>query len=173
MGFFDKFKMGEQRSEETNKNIRTWSIIIIAIVLIVGTYTSFLNTAGTSKEDAIKYFTENREIFEPVAAKGMEAKNKPVKLTCGECNTVKYYASTHEIVQFTISQYSGISAYTTFRGVYYSEDDVPMAYMGNVYELVEDGDGWSWTFDGGCSYKYKGYTEKLDDHWYYFEAVYR
>ena len=174
MGFFDKFKMGEKRSEETNKKIRSWSLIIIAAVLIIGCYTSFRNTAGTKKEEVIGYFNENRDMFELVAARGMEKKNGIGKLTCEGCNSVTYYLTDHEMVQFTMSQTNGISAYTTHKGVYYSEDDVPMAFQGiYLYELHEDGDGWSWSYDGGCSYKYKGYTEKIDDKWYYFEAVYR
>ena len=148
-------------------------MIIIAAILIIGCYTSFLNKAGTKKEDAINLFLENRAEFELVGEKGINKGTGMGKLQCSDCNSVKYFSVTHPMVEFIVSQANGISAYTTYKGVYYCPDDAVLGYNGVPYEMEPDGDGWSWKYDGGCSYKYHGYVEKIDDCWYYFEAVYR
>ena len=173
MSFFDNLKLGEKRSEESNKKIRSISLIIIAIVLIIGCYTSFLNSSGTTREDTLKVFNENREMFELVAKKGLETKQSIGKLQCEGCFKVQYYKTNHEMVQFYVSQTAGLSTFTKHKGMYYSPDDVPMAFMGMTFELVPDGNGWKWNYDGGCSYKYNGYTEKIDKCWYYYEATYK
>ena len=77
------------------------------------------------------------------------------------------YSSTYDIacyaedgmVQYTVAG----SAYS---GVYYSAEDVPLAYQGADAELIEADGGWNWSAEGDNS----GYTEKISEGWYYFEV---
>lgn len=64
-----------------------------------------------------------------------------------------------EMVQFTV-------AGSAYNGVYYSASDEPLAFQGTEAELIADDIGWSWVAEGDNG----GCTEKISDHWYYFEA---
>lgn len=61
----------------------------------------------------------------------------------------------------------GLAPSSKYIGFYYSANDIPMAYCGAKYELIEDGDGWSWQEPESDNH---GYTEKIMDKWYYYEA---
>lgn len=50
---------------------------------------------------------------------------------------------------------------------YYVSDDEPMGFQGVSVKLEPYGDGWKWKeVNGDNAY----YTEKIKDHWYYYEA---
>ena len=65
-------------------------------------------------------------------------------------------------------EYILISNGNTYRGFYYSPDDVPLAFQNTETILYqEDGSNrWTWSSEGDNH----GETYKIDDGWYYFSA---
>ena len=64
-------------------------------------------------------------------------------------------------------RYTGFGPAATFKGFYYAADDMPRSFQGANMPLYPDGDGWRWQENAGDN---RGYTEKICDHWYYYEA---
>lgn len=87
------------------------------------------------------------------------------------------YSSTYDIsvwrtedviVQF-VAYTEGIAPSGKYVGMYYSPDDVVTSYQGSAkfMKITENGFGYDLQeADGGNG----GYTEKISDNWYYFEA---
>lgn len=76
--------------------------------------------------------------------------------------TATYYIDCYaeqNMVQFIV-------AGSNYAGVYYSQSDEPLAFQGAAVPLSAEGNGWTWT-GGGDNH---GYTERISDNWYYFEA---
>lgn len=72
----------------------------------------------------------------------------------------------HDMTEFVLF-YSGFGSETTYYGCYYSWDDVPLAFQNQDVELVQNGHAyWKWKGEGDN----RGATQKILDHWYYFEA---
>ncbi len=61
---------------------------------------------------------------------------------------------------------SGSVPNTSYFGFYYVPDDLPKTFQNAQGELWQSEDGWKWEDDGDNW----GYTEKITDHWYYYEA---
>ena len=70
------------------------------------------------------------------------------------------------VVEFTVRGF-GIGPSTEYEGFYYSPDDVPLGFQGTDVELTEVDDRWQWAEEYGDNW---GYTEKIVEHWYWFEA---
>lgn len=72
------------------------------------------------------------------------------------------------MIEFTLSA-RGFGSQTSYYGCYYSYEDVPFAYGFAEVELIPAGnDRWTWQEEGDNH----GLTEKIRDHWYYFEAYF-
>lgn len=78
---------------------------------------------------------------------------------------VNTWEGEHTMTEFLISA-SGFGSETSYYGCYYSPDDVPMAFQNLQTELITTQDGWIWQGEGDNA----GFTSKIMDHWYYFEA---
>ncbi len=76
------------------------------------------------------------------------------------------FASRPDMVQFDTWGF-GLAPSTVYYGFYYSLNDEPIPYCGVDYELISDGDGWSWQQPESDN---RGYTEKIMNNWYYYEA---
>ena len=61
----------------------------------------------------------------------------------------------------------GIVPASTYKGFYYSENDEPIPFQGVMQKLTADGNGWAWQEPESDNH---GYTEKIMDNWYYYEA---
>ena len=61
----------------------------------------------------------------------------------------------------------GLAPSSTYIGFYYSENDEPIPFQGVLQQLTESGSGWAWQEPESDNH---GYTEKIMDNWYYFEA---
>ncbi len=76
--------------------------------------------------------------------------------------SVNTWDGEHPMTEFII-----MTRGDTYYGVYYSPDDVPVAFQNVPAELTQDGhDYWVWKAEGDNH----GATSKIQDHWYYFEA---
>ena len=80
--------------------------------------------------------------------------------------SVNTWQGEHEMTEFILI-YSGFGSETTYYGCYYSWDDVPLAFQNGKEHLVQNGhEYWKWQGQGDNW----GATQKILDHWYYFEA---
>ncbi len=70
------------------------------------------------------------------------------------------------MTEFILSGW-GIGPDARYYGCYYSPSDVPLPFQNASLPLTQNGhDYWTWT-DGTDN---RGSTQKIKDHWYYFEA---
>lgn len=87
------------------------------------------------------------------------------------------YSSTYDIsvwntedviVQF-VAYTEGIAPAGKYVGLYYSPDDVVTTFQGcaKTMKITENGEGYDLQEAGSDN---GGYTEKVSDNWYYFEA---
>ena len=79
---------------------------------------------------------------------------------------ISKYANRPDMVEFSCWG-KGLVPSSTYIGFYYSENDEPIPFQGVMQELVESGRGWVWQQPESDNH---GYTEKIMDNWYYFEA---
>ncbi len=76
--------------------------------------------------------------------------------------SVNSWEGEHPMTEFII-----MARGDTYYGVYYSPDDVPLAFQNVDVALTQDGhDYWVWKAEGDNH----GATSKIQDCWYYFEA---
>ena len=79
---------------------------------------------------------------------------------------ISKYANRPDMVEFSCWG-KGLVPSSTYIGFYYSKNDEPIPFQGVMQELVESGRGWVWQQPESDNH---GYTEKIMDNWYYFEA---
>lgn len=86
----------------------------------------------------------------------------------GETDTalLDKYTATYDIDCFVEAEMVQFTVAGSYNGVYYSMTDEPLAFQGASVEFTQSEDGWNWTGEGDNG----GYTEKISDNWYYFEA---
>ena len=78
------------------------------------------------------------------------------------------FVGNDEMIQFTLSA-RGFGSQTSYYGVYYSYEDVPHTFQYGDWDLTEIREGvWEWQAEGDNH----GLTEKIRDHWYYFEMYF-
>ena len=71
------------------------------------------------------------------------------------------------ITEFDIGARGFLMVDAKYFGCYYSPHDIPVGFQNAAVELIPDGENrWIWQGEGDNH----GLTEKLMDHWYYFEA---
>lgn len=80
--------------------------------------------------------------------------------------SVNTWPGEHEMTEFILIC-SGFGSETTYYGCYYSWDDVPLVFQNGKEHLVQHcHEYWKWQGKGDN----RGATQKILDHWYYFEA---
>lgn len=80
---------------------------------------------------------------------------------------VQYYASSDiPVVNFDVFAF-GLVPSTTYKGFYYSSQDIPAGFLGENVEFVPYENGWKWSQPDGDN---TCYTEKITDNWYWYEA---
>jgi len=78
-----------------------------------------------------------------------------------------YYLSGNELYIDLYCYGSGLVPSSTYYGFYYTSNDEPVGFQAAPVKLEVDGDGWKWIESNGDN---RYYTEKIADHWYYYEA---
>jgi hypothetical protein len=76
-----------------------------------------------------------------------------------------FYWSESNKVEFLVSS-RGIVPASIYEGFYYSPDDKPIGFQGEIVEFIVDGTGWKWEERSGDNFQY---TEKIIDKWYWFK----
>ena len=80
--------------------------------------------------------------------------------------TIQRCAQRSDMVEFTCWG-KGLVPSSTYIGFYYSSNDVPIPFQGVQHNLYQQGKGWAWQQPKSDNH---GYTEKITNCWYYFEA---
>lgn len=75
-----------------------------------------------------------------------------------------YWADTG-MVEF-VARKTGIGASSVYEGFYYSLNDMPLGFQGNQVDFTVSDSGWTWKESIGDNWEY---TEKIQNHWYWFE----
>lgn len=70
------------------------------------------------------------------------------------------------IVEFVVKS-RGIAPSSTHAGFYYSANDTPIGFHGAVVNFIKDDSRWRWEEENSDN---RGFTEKITDNWYWFEA---
>ena len=129
---------------------RKWFYILpVLLVLVIGYFSNpFLRVK-------IFIYLHHEQIEEPLT----DHNGVPVIWNVKSVNT---WEGAHDMTEFIL-----FSVGTTYYGCYYSWDDVPLAFQNTDVDLVQTGHAyWKWQGEGDN----RGATQKILDHWYYFEA---
>ena len=138
--------------------------MVLAVIAIIALLVVFLwNTCGPflmNQTMITGYVKLNAEELEVMAQEAGYAERKD--------GTIRYRRWSHrsDMVEFECWAF-GIAPASKYKGFYYSMNDEPIPFQGVMQELVESGKGWAWQQPESDNH---GYTEKIMDNWYYFEA---
>lgn len=78
-----------------------------------------------------------------------------------------YYLGDNEVFIDFYCYGFGLVPSSIYYGFYYVSNDEPLGFQATRVKLKLDGHGWKWREPKGDNYYY---TEKIVDHWYYYEA---
>lgn len=125
---------------------------ILLILCILGAL-SYQNSKTAAVQYVRKNYTELQEFSEALL------QDPPVSR----------HASYHDwdvniwdgMVEFNTSAWG-----KTYRGFYYSPEDIPLGYQNTGMEFSPQGKGWYWEEADGNNTMY---TERIMDQWYWFE----
>lgn len=110
-------------------------------------------------------FYANREAAEAVVEQYLATGMVPHEEMDG-ISAVYAWPGKNPIIEFTTSS-SGLVSSSTYRGFYYSINDVPTAYQGGEEQLYPNDEGWwDWYSVGDNG----GHTKSIEGNWYVFEA---
>lgn len=131
--------------------------LFVAVVLLVvtGSWIYMMSPTQRVRRYVKKYHAE--------LEKSYETGEYPKKLG-GESLSYHLWYGEHPMAEFSL--YSGPGVY---RGFYYSPDDLPLPFQNADIRLIPDGKT-AWTWKGGGDNR--GYTSKIIDCWYYYEAAF-
>jgi len=71
----------------------------------------------------------------------------------------------NEQVEFLVSA-SGFGSSTSYKGIYYSAQNIPLGFQGADVDFVPYENGWRWEQNGGDNWQY---TERIFENWFWFE----
>ncbi|MDO4168865.1 MAG: hypothetical protein Q4D45_03105 [Lachnospiraceae bacterium] len=144
-------------------------IIILALILltvIIFAHNNIHNSRNKIREEISSYVTTNDTKLTEFSIQYLNHETKEKKFDDVEVDGI--YGDKHKIVQFYYSG-EGIAPASIYYGFYYSPDDVPSDFDGMGYDLSKVSDNeWEWSAEGDDG----GYTKKIMDGWYYYEAWY-
>lgn len=81
-------------------------------------------------------------------------------------NGWRVYYYSENMVEFCTSSF-GLTPSTTYKGFYYSADDLPHGFQNVPVDFHETENGWEWTELVGDNIQY---TERITLNWYWYEA---
>ena len=138
-------------------------ILISSLFLFVMVVT-VVKVVNSPEKKVMRYFASNREILQEnvlnYAAENQVSDVADIKAS--------YWNGEHPIIEYTIEN-RGFASASQYYGVFYSFDDVPVAFQNTNTVLVPLSDEkWEWS-EGGDN---KGYIRKIESNWFYFEATF-
>ncbi len=110
-----------------------------------------------------KYVNENYNDLYKIAKEYINGNKIEYKK---EIKRISVYKEDNTIVEFLTRGY-GMAPSSKYIGFYYSENDTPVAFQNEKFDLNKIGKNkWEWKEDGDNH----GITIKIRDNWYYYEA---
>ncbi|WP_312281081.1 hypothetical protein [Oscillibacter sp.] len=137
------------------------SVLIIFILALC--FLLILMAHRDSKATISSYIEQNHEELKEFADGIAEVNNADMQTTYQDW-TVFYWRDAN-MVEF-VTETRGLIPSSSYKGFYYSPDNMPLGYQGVKTNFIKVNNGWrSETVDGDNS----EYTEKIMAHWYWFE----
>lgn len=139
--------------------------LVLVVVLIAAA--SFLT--GDTKGIITGDFSNNQAEMTALAQSMLDDKtDKALFDKYSSTYDISVWKTEDVIVQF-VAYAEGIAPAGKYVGVYYSPDDVVTTFQGSArtMKITENGAGFDLQEAGSDN---GGYTEKISDNWYYFEA---
>ena len=137
-------------------------------VLIVGILILFITSGCSSNKydnytTISEYVNKNYDKLYEVAQEYISGNKVEYK---NEFKRISVYTEDNVIVEF-LTDGHGMAPSSTYVGFYYSENDTPIAFQNEKYDLnkIEE-NKWEWKEEGDNH----GITIKIRDNWYYYEA---
>ena len=135
-------------------------ITILIIVLIIGVIWNIFGPFLVNQTLITGYVKAHAEELEQMALDASYAREKNGAIK------INRSANRPDMVEFWCWS-RGLVPSSTYKGFYYSENDEPIPFQGAKQQLIESGKGWVWQQPESDNH---GYTEKIIDKWYYYEA---
>lgn len=162
--------MGNSRGSGKSGNgrrSRVWKFGIAAgVLLLLALCLAPPRLKERNAKEAETVFYENREAFEASAAQILEAHgivDRDMEVPGAE--RISYWNGEHPMIEFDISGF-GLGPATSYYGIYYSVDGVPLPYQNIDVLLTQNGEVWEWRAAGDNH----GATRHIEGNWYSFEA---
>lgn len=119
-----------------------------------------------SKEDEIaNYIVKNQDVLTMMASAALDGNTDTLSMPDG-INSISCWNGENTMVDFRYYSIGLGQTAGTHYGFYYSPADEPCSYGAGDWQLQDGEEGWSWMGEDD-SY---GYTKKIMDNWYYYEA---
>lgn len=142
-----------------------WKKATISLILILGLLIGFcllLSYHSISKSIVTHYIQNHRSELETYV-QNIDT-NEDIRAETYNNWDVSYYPDSG-MVEFLVST-RGFGPSSKYCGFYYSPQNIPVGYQEQNVELFKTETGWQWS-DPDSDNQY--YTEKITDHWYWFE----
>ena len=139
----------------------------LVLVLLLIAAASFLT--GDTKGLIVGDFSNNQTEMTALAQSMLDNKTDEALLDkYSSTYDISVWRTEDVIVQF-VAYTEGIAPAGKYVGLYYSPDDVVTTFQGSAgtMKITENGAGYDLQEVGRDN---GGYTEKVSDNWYYFEA---
>jgi len=148
-----------------NRNIKKYKMVKIGLICIVAISMFFIFN-NSNKDKIVKLVNNNREFMNECVEDKDYEKIHEIR---GIKKITPYYLSGNELYIDLYCYGSGLVPSSTYHGFYYSSNDEPIGFQAAPVKLESDGYGWKWIESNGDN---RYYTEKIADHWYYYEAAF-
>ena len=141
--------------------------ILIAIAVLLVFVLCFLNGVPgvVSVDHARLIYSVRSERFESVANRVLEQGSADEVAPPVGVKDLSYYATHSGCVDFEMGGF-GLVPSSTYWGIVYTVEDVPVGWSGVDLDYNWDGNGWYWQEETGDNHSY---VTKLDDHWYLYQ----
>lgn len=137
-----------------NKKIIAWSVSLVLLAAVIG---CILLAVDYPEIKARQFVNKHGPDFSALVESGNVI---PEEIDGVRVDT---WSGEHKMYEFLLGVGIGDKQYW---GVYYSPEDIPLAYQNTAVPLLESEEGWEWQAQGDNH----GSTRKLENKWYYFEA---
>ena len=142
-----------------------WFIVVSVAVVFVGSF-----VANTPERRATRFYNKNEaelnQIIERYIAEDVLSYSHDLGTLSVDMDDVHVNAWNGEHLMVEFFLFSPVGKYC---GIYWSADDVPLAFQNMEEQIIEvEENRWEWQGYGDNH----GLTTKIDENWYYFEAMF-
>lgn len=143
------------------KKLMIWLLIGSALLLLI--FCKLKSDTNGSKAVTFHYILEHHLELEEFVKDLPRSHDTTVQTAYGEWDVV-YWQSSGMVEFYGPSQ--GVAPASEYTGFYYAPNDGPLGFQGVSADFIEEGSGWKWQIPNSDNWEY---TEKVMDHWYWFE----